>query len=181
MEKFTLTFRREDIEELYQITEEQQKLKSVRFYVPLLMVGFCILAGLYWCSKYEDSSQNVFIGVMAFAYAYYLGVEFRKKYKTSKGTIAYVAAMVQQCEKYAMHQVSLSDKCIVLEQDQDYYQYDLADIKALDAMPDHIFLTFTGDRTLLLPRKSFGEGEFDKIKKMLKPEGVSDVKNNKPI
>lgn len=171
MEKFTLTFRREDIEELYQIAEEQEKLKSFKFYVPLLMVGFCLLAGLYWCNKYEESLEHVFIGLMAFAYAYYLWDAFRKKYKTSKGTIAYVAAMVQQCEKYAIHQVSLSDKCIVLEQDQDYYQYDLADIKALDAMPDHIFVTFTENRTLLLPRKSFDEGEFDKIKKMLKPDG----------
>jgi|GEM_PF-3731615 len=178
MDTFRLTFRPEDIEEIYDIPADRVKLKSIAFYTLPAVGLLSVLSSFYWFMD-EKAGNKIFFGIAALVYGLYLLSQFRKKYMRIKMKMDSVRVFVDKNAKFNVFTLEVTDVAVTLKLDEEISVYPFTTFKQSVVANDYLLLDFE-EGNLLLPEKSFRQGEFEKLLVLVNKYAPQDTSAEEP-
>ena len=161
-DQFILTFREDDLREIYR-DKFHYKLFSKDNYATLLLILLFLILTLISGIKTIHNGDYLFLALCFFcAFGYQIILLLRQYWQFKKGT-AEIETWLNSIKQYRTHQLTFGESFFKYIRDNDVFTYDLKNIVKTYRTDDYLFLETLGNNDIIIPKKSFETGEYEKF------------------
>ena len=166
MHSFKLTFRPEDIEDIYLVPQDRENLKRFTFYTKPALGFLAVISSFYWFLN-EKAGKQVLFGMIALLYGLYLLAQFRKEYVRIKFKMKHVKEFIDKNAGVSSFILDIDETAMTLHLDEVTSVFPFAQLLKITSRPDFLLLDFE-ESNLLLPAKAFTPADFKKVEDLAK-------------
>jgi len=159
MKKYKLTLNPDEFRKIYHLDESKSKLKSVKFYWPLVLGVLALIAGIYRLIDMSDERSEVLTLLITFGFAVYMFDKYWRDRKAITSRIKNVEEFIRKNEAFENTSVSIDNGHFILEQDEEFSKMKLEEVTEIRIVETHATLTFKG-ASFIIPKESFVEGQW---------------------
>lgn len=160
--QFILTLRLEDLREIYRDKLKYQFFSKDNF-PSLLMAFFFLILSIISISKTISNDAFFFLSL---CFIFGLGhqiIQLLKHYWQFKKGTAEIEKWVDNLKGYNSHVIQFDDSSFKYFRDKDIFVYDIKSVKRTYRTNDHFYFMLTDNNDIILPKKSFQPGDFEKF------------------
>lgn len=162
-EHFNLVYREADLREIYH-DKLHFKLFSNDNYDTILLVLIFLALTLYPIfNDLDQAIDHLFYVLCFFSVFAYQFIQLLKRYWEFKKSNESIETWIRELRKYRKHEIIYGDSFFKYKRDNDEFTYDFDNIVTTYRTDAFFFLETEGKNVIIIPKKSFATGEFEKF------------------
>lgn len=162
MKKFVLTHREEDVREIYQ-EKLNYKLLSENNYASIFLGLLFLLLFFLALSRSRSYDEYFFLSLLfLLGLGYQIRQLFIQYWEFNKGRKE-IESFLDKMKNYRSHTLEFGKDFFTYKRDTDVYVYEIKKVKSTYQTELYFYFLTTDNESILLPKKAFAEGEYDKF------------------
>lgn len=164
IEHFSLVYREADLREIYH-DKLHYKLFSKDNYdtILLILLFFALTLFSVFNNNPERASDKFFLALCFFAGFAYQLIQLLKRYWDFKKSNENIETWIKEIRAFRGHEITFGDSFFKYKRDNDEFTYDFNNIVTTYRTDALFFLETAGNNVIIIPKKSFASGEFEKF------------------
>lgn len=161
-DEFILTLKLDDLREIYRDKLNYQFISKDNF-PAIILTAFFLVLSIISISKTISNDAFFFLSLcFIFGLGYQITQILKHYWQFKKGTEE-IEKWLDSLKKYNSHSIQFGDSFFKYLRDKEIFVYDINSVKKTYRTADHFYFMTTDNIDIILPKKSFQAGEFERF------------------